>query len=57
MKKVSFDDYKKALDEAGKVFGVDPGYYGKEGEEEVDRQLLKMGYTEEELRESKTKSE
>lgn len=36
---------KKAMEEATKVFGVDPAYFGEEGEEEVERQLKKMGYS------------
>lgn len=36
---------KKAIEEATKVFGVDPAYYGEEGEDEVGRQLIKMGYS------------
>lgn len=36
---------KKAMEEATKVFGADPAYFGKEGEEEVERQLNKMGYS------------
>ena len=40
----------KAMEEATKVLGVDPAYFGDEGEEEVERQLKKMGYSLEELR-------
>lgn len=37
--------FNKAMEEATKVFGVDPAYFGEEGKEEVDRQLRKMGYS------------
>ena len=43
--------YEEAMEEATKVLGVDPAYYGDEGTEEVDRQLKKMGYSLEWLRE------
>lgn len=36
---------KKAMEDATKVLGADPAYFGKEGDEEVERQLLKMGYS------------
>lgn len=42
----------KAMEEATKIFGVDPAYFGKEGEEEVDRQLKKMGYSLEYLKQN-----
>ena len=35
---------EKAMLEATKKLGVDPAYYGEEGEKEVDQQLEKMGY-------------
>lgn len=41
---------EKAIEEASKIFGADPAYFGKEGEEEVDRQLEKMGYNPEDLK-------
>ena len=43
--------FHKAMEDAGKVLGADPAYFGDEGTEEVDRQLKKMGYILEELRE------
>lgn len=44
MTKISDKDYLKVMEEASKVFGADPAYFGKEGEDEVDRQLKKLGY-------------
>lgn len=44
--------FNKAMEEATKVFGVDPAYFGEEGTEEVERQLNKLGYTLEDLREN-----
>lgn len=41
---------ERAIDEASKIFGVDPAYFGKEGEEEVDRQLRNLGYNPEDFR-------
>jgi hypothetical protein len=35
----------KAMEEAAKVLGADPAYFGEEGNEEVERQLEKMGYS------------
>lgn len=43
--------FEKAMEEATKVFGVDPAYFGEEGKEEVERQLKKMGYSLEDLKE------
>lgn len=37
------------MDEASKYFGVDPAYYGVEGEEKVRGLLKSKGYTEEDL--------
>lgn len=37
--------FKIAMEEATKVFGVDPAYFGEEGQEEVVRQLKKLGFT------------
>lgn len=34
----------KAMEEAGNILGADPAYFGEEGEQEVNRQLEKMGY-------------
>lgn len=42
--------FNQAMEEASNVFGVDPAYFGKEGDEEVDRQLKKLGTSLEELR-------
>lgn len=39
------DIINKAMEEATKVFGADPAYFGEEGNEEVERQLKKMGYS------------
>lgn len=44
--------FGKAMEEASKVLGADPAYFGKEGEEEVERQLKKMGYSIERLKEN-----
>lgn len=43
--------FNKAMEEASNVLGADPAYFGEEGTEEVERQLKKMGYSLEELRE------
>lgn len=50
---VKYEDFLTAMEKATEVFGQDPAYYGKEGEEEVFNQLVKLGYSEEELRESR----
>lgn len=50
---VRYEDYLKAMERATEIFGQDPAYYGKEGEEEVFKQLLKIGYSEEDLRKSR----
>lgn len=36
--------FRRAMEEARKVIGVDPAYFGEEGREEVERQLNKLGY-------------
>lgn len=54
---IKFEDYLKAIDEASKVFGVDPAYFGEEGDREVEKQLKKIGYTDEELEKSKARAE
>lgn len=38
------------MEEASKVFGVDPAYFGEEGTQEIERQLNKLGYTLEDIR-------
>jgi hypothetical protein len=43
--------FEKAMEEAGNVLGADPAYFGEEGKEEVEKQLKKMGYSLEELKE------
>lgn len=40
---------EKAYEEASKVLGVDPAYYGEEGEEEVRKQIIKQGYNPDEV--------
>lgn len=35
--------FYKAMEEATKVLGVDPAYFGEEGTTEVERQLNKLG--------------
>lgn len=45
------DIFEKAMMKATEVLGVDPAYFGKEGDEEVERQLNKMGYSLEDLKE------
>ncbi len=50
MSKVKEEDFLKVMEEATKVFGVDTAYFGEEGEEEVKRQLKKLGYSEEDLK-------
>lgn len=44
--------FEKAMEEASKVLGADPAYFGEEGKEEVEKQLIKMGYTLDELKEN-----
>ena len=44
--------FNKAMEEATKVFGVDPAYFGEEGTEEFVRQLKKLGYSLEDLKEN-----
>ncbi|MED3832986.1 hypothetical protein [Peribacillus frigoritolerans] len=44
--------FEKAMREASEVLGADPAYFGKKGEEEVERQLNKTGYSLEELKEN-----
>jgi hypothetical protein len=46
---VKYEDFLIAMEKATEVFGQDPAYYGKEGEDEVFKQLLKLGYSEREL--------
>lgn len=41
--------FNKAMEEATKVFGADPAYFGEEGSLEVERQLKKLGYSIEDL--------
>ena len=43
--------FQEAMREARKVLGADPAYFGKEGEEEVVKQLNKMGYKLEDIQE------
>lgn len=40
-----FAIFEQAMHEASNVFGVDPAYFGEEGEEEVLKQIRKLGYT------------
>ncbi|MEH7652314.1 hypothetical protein [Bacillus safensis] len=35
--------FYKAMEEASKVLGADPAYFGEEGSAEVERQLKKLG--------------
>lgn len=37
--------FYKAMEEATKVLGADPAYFGEEGSAEVERQLLKLGWS------------
>ena len=50
MANIKQEDFQKAMDEATKVFGADPAYFGEEGSIEVERQLMKLGYSEEDLK-------
>ncbi len=50
MAKINDEDLDVAIDEAAKILGADPAYYGEEGNEEVYRQLIKLGYSEEYLK-------
>lgn len=49
MSRVKYEDFLKAMEEASKVLGSDPAYYGKEGSDEVERQLKVLGYSKEDL--------
>lgn len=42
--------YEKAMEEATKIFGVDPAYFGEEGQQEGYRQLEKLGVDIEKLK-------
>ncbi|MEV9652495.1 hypothetical protein [Bacillus aerius] len=42
--------YNKAMEEATKVLGSDPAYYGEEGNTEVERQLIKLGVSPEDFK-------
>ena len=50
MAKISDEDLGIAVEEATKILGTDPAYYGEEGDEEVAKQLMKLGYSEEYLK-------
>lgn len=52
MANIKQEDYLKAMEEATKVFGVDPAYFGEEGRLEVEKQLKKLGYSEEDFKKS-----
>jgi len=47
--KIKQKDLEIAMERASDVFGVDPSYFGEEGKQEVDKQLLKLGYKKEDL--------
>ncbi|WP_222125138.1 hypothetical protein [Bacillus pumilus] len=42
--------YYKAMEEASKVLGADPSYFGEEGSTEVERQLNKLGWSMDDIR-------
>ncbi|MGD6829334.1 hypothetical protein [Bacillus pumilus] len=42
--------YNKAMEEATKVLGADPAYFGEEGNTEVERQLIWLGVSLEDFR-------
>lgn len=42
--------FYKAMEEASKVLGADPAYFGEEGNAEVERQLNKLGRSMDEIR-------
>ena len=44
------DIFEKAMEKAAEVLGADPAYFGKEGDEEFQRQLNKMGYSLDDLK-------
>ena len=46
------DIFEKAMIKASEVLGADPAYFGKEGDEEFKRQLNKLGYSLEDLKEN-----
>lgn len=50
MTTIKKEDFQKAVEEAAKILGADPAYYGEEGDEEVERQLKKLGYKEEDFK-------
>ncbi|WP_062323897.1 hypothetical protein [Halolactibacillus sp. JCM 19043] len=39
------EDFEKVMKKANEHFGVDPAYFGKEGDHFVQMQLIKMGYS------------
>ncbi|MGM0966981.1 MAG: hypothetical protein ACQEWR_00265 [Bacillota bacterium] len=42
--------FYKAMEEAAKALGADPAYFGEEGSAEVERQLNKLGRSEDDFR-------
>ncbi len=42
--------FYKAMEEATKVLGADPAYFGEEGSAEVERQLIKLGRSADDFR-------
>jgi len=42
--------YAKAMEEASKVLGADPAYFGEAGSAEVERQLNKLGRSMDDIR-------
>ncbi|MBU8607847.1 MULTISPECIES: hypothetical protein [Bacillus] len=46
--------YNKAMEEATKVLGADPAYFGEEGNTEVERQLIKLGVSLEDFKKQVT---
>ncbi|WP_442636461.1 hypothetical protein [Rossellomorea marisflavi] len=49
MIEIKEEDFHKALEAAANVLGADPAYFGEEGDAELERQLIKLGYRKEDL--------
>ncbi|MCP1528579.1 hypothetical protein NSS78_16290 [Bacillus sp. FSL W8-0920] len=50
MTEINDSIFAKAMEEASKVLGADPAYFGEEGSAEVDRQLKKLGRSLDEIK-------
>jgi len=52
MIEIKEEDFHKAFEAAANVLGADPAYFGEEGDAELERQLMKLGYRKEDLNKS-----